>query len=78
VLGESAPGMTEIKAAVPGTVWKIVVNPGDKVKAGDKIMILESMKMEIDIPAPKDGIIAHIAVKVNDTVEEGQVLATME
>ncbi len=77
-MGEAAPGMTEIKSAVPGTVWKILVNPGDKVKAGDKIMILESMKMEIDIPAPKDGVIAHIAVKVNDTVEEGQVLATME
>ncbi|BCD67710.1 biotin/lipoyl-containing protein [Nitratiruptor sp. YY09-18] len=76
--GEAAGGMTEIKSAVPGTVWKILVNPGDQVKAGDKIMILESMKMEIDIPAPKDGVIAHIAVKVNDTVEEGQVLATME
>ncbi|MRI83169.1 MAG: biotin attachment protein [Nitratiruptor sp.] len=77
-LGESAPGLTEIKSAVPGTVWKILVNPGDRVKAGDKIMILESMKMEIDIPAPKDGVIAHIAVKINDQVEEGQVLATME
>ncbi|MRJ03050.1 MAG: biotin/lipoyl-binding protein [Epsilonproteobacteria bacterium] len=77
-MGEAAPGMTEIKSAVPGTVWKILVNPGDKVKAGDKIMILESMKMEIDIPAPRDGVIAHIAVKVNDQVEEGQVLATME
>ncbi|BAF70411.1 biotin/lipoyl-containing protein [Nitratiruptor sp. SB155-2] len=76
--GEAAGGMVEIKSAVPGTVWKILVNPGDKVKAGDKIMILESMKMEIDIPAPQDGVIAHIAVKVNDSVEEGQVLATME
>jgi len=77
-MGESAPGLTEIKAPVPGNVWKIVVNPGDKVKAGDKIMILEAMKMEIDVPAPKDGVIAHIAVRVNDTVQEGQVLATME
>ncbi|WP_187647179.1 biotin/lipoyl-containing protein [Nitrosophilus labii] len=77
-MAESAPGMTEIKAAVPGNVWKILVNPGDKVKAGDKIMILEAMKMEIDIPAPKDGVIAHIAVRVNDSVQEGQVLATME
>ncbi|BCD60618.1 MULTISPECIES: biotin/lipoyl-containing protein [unclassified Nitratiruptor] len=76
--GEAAGGMVEIKSAVPGNVWKILVNPGDKVKAGDKIMILESMKMEIDIPAPQDGVIAHIAVKVNDSVEEGQVLATME
>ncbi len=77
-MAEAAPGMTEIKAAVPGNVWKILVNPGDKVKAGDKIMILEAMKMEIDIPAPKDGVIAHIAVRVNDSVQEGQVLATME
>ena len=75
---EASSGMTEIRATVPGNVWKILKNPGDKVKKGEKIMILEAMKMEIDVNAPHDGVIAHIAVKVNDQVEEGQVLATME
>jgi len=68
----------EVLSPVPGTVWKILVNPGDKVNAGDKIMILESMKMEIDIPAPVSGLIAHIPVKINDTISEGDVLATIE
>jgi len=41
-------------------------------------MILEAMKMEIDIIAPKDGVIASVNVKVNDSVIDGQLLATME
>lgn len=75
---ESAAGLIEIPASVPGNVWKILVTPGDKVKKDDTIIILESMKMEIDIKAPQDGVIARINTKTNDTVEEGQVLATME
>ena len=75
---ESAAGLVEIPASVPGNVWKILVTPGDKVKKDDTIIILESMKMEIDIKAPQDGIIARINTKTNDTVEEAQILATME
>ena len=68
----------EVESPVPGNIWKILVNPGDKVKKGDKLMIIESMKMEIDIPSPVDGIIAHIPVKVNDSVNEGDILVTIE
>jgi pyruvate carboxylase subunit B len=75
---ESAAGLIEIPASVPGNVWKILVTPGDKVKKDDTIIILESMKMEIDIKAPQDGVIARINTKTNDAVEDGQVLATME
>lgn len=71
-------GSFEIHSQTPGNVWKILVNAGDKVKEGDKIMILEAMKMEIDIVAPKDGVIASVNVKVNDSVIDGQLLATME
>ena len=71
-------GSIEIHSQTPGTVWKILANPGDSIKEGEKIMILEAMKMEIDIVAPLDGVIASINVKVNDSVIDGQLLATME
>ena len=73
-----AAGSVEIHSQTPGNVWKIVKNPGDTVAEGDVIMILEAMKMEIDITAPKAGKIASINVNVNDSVADGQLLATME
>lgn len=67
----------EIKALLPGSVWKIVANPGQSVQEGDKIMILESMKMEIDVVAPRGGVVKSINVSVNDKVVEGQVVAVL-
>jgi len=67
----------EIKALLPGNVWKIVANPGQSVAEGDKIMILESMKMEIDVVAPRGGVVKSINVNVNDKVVEGQVVAVL-
>jgi len=67
----------EIKALLPGNVWKIVANPGQSVSEGDKILILESMKMEIDVLAPRGGVIKTINVNVNDKVVEGQVVAVI-
>ncbi|WP_456450105.1 biotin/lipoyl-containing protein [Hydrogenimonas sp.] len=78
VPAENAPGMTEVTAQVPGNVWKIVKNPGDSVEEGEVIMILEAMKMEIDVPSPKAGTIAKINVTTNQAVTEGQVLALVE
>ncbi|HIP18574.1 MAG TPA: biotin attachment protein, partial [Sulfurovum sp.] len=71
-------GSVEINSQTPGNVWKILKNPGDSVAEGDIIMILEAMKMEIDIAAPKAGKIVSINVNVNDTVADAQLLATME
>ena len=68
---------TEIKALLPGNVWKIVMNPGQSVNEGDVIMILESMKMEIDVVASKGGVIQSINVATNDKVVEGQVVAVI-
>jgi len=76
--GDSGKGSTEIVAQTPGNVWKIFLSPGDSVKEGDKILTLEAMKMEIDIQAPKDGVIKSIDVDSNDTVSDGQLLATMD
>jgi len=66
-----------VDAAVNGNVWKILVNVGDVVEKDQPIMILEAMKMEIDINAPQAGTITSINVSPNESVEEGQQLATI-
>jgi len=71
-------GSLEINSQTPGSVWKILKVPGESVHEGEQIMILEAMKMEIDIVAERAGVIKSIDVKVNDTVIDGQLLATME
>ena len=71
-------GSVEVHSQTPGNVWKVVANVGDTLKEGDPIMILEAMKMEIDIPAPQDGVLKSINVNTNDVVQDGQLLATMD
>ena len=66
---------TVVPAAVNGAVWKILVNEGDTVAKDQQIMILEAMKMEIEIIAPVAGVISKILVNTTDSVEEGQALA---
>lgn len=70
-------GSVEITASVPGKVFKVEASVGQAVKAGDSIVILESMKMEIPVVAPQDGTVASIDVAVGDAVENGDTLATM-
>ena len=73
----AAAGAIEVKASVPGKVCKIEANVGQALKAGDPIVILEAMKMEIPVVAPQDGTLAGINVAVGDAVENGAVLASM-
>lgn len=73
----AAAGAIEVKASVPGKVFKVEANVGQTVKAGDAIVVLEAMKMEIPVVAPQDGVVAGINVAVGDTVENGDVLASM-
>ncbi|MCT7910197.1 biotin attachment protein, partial [Arcobacter lacus] len=68
---------TEVPAAVNGNVWKILVKEGDRVEKDQQIMILEAMKMEIDITAPVSGTISKILVEPSSSVEEGQTLAVI-
>ena len=70
-------GSVEVKASVPGKVFKIEAPAGTAVKTGDAIIILEAMKMEIPVVAPQDGTVASINVSVGDAIENGDVLATM-
>jgi len=66
---------TAVPAAVNGAVWKILVKEGDVVEKDQQIMILEAMKMEIDVTAPVAGVITKILVNTTDSVDEGQSLA---
>ncbi len=75
---DNTKGNIEVYSQTPGTVWKIVANIGDKIKEGDTIMILEAMKMEIEISAPQDGVIKSIEVELNQSITDGQLLATLD
>ncbi len=68
----------EIKAQITGVVFQVVARPGDTVKAGDPILVLESMKMEIPVEAPRAGTVVKIRVKEGETVQEGETVALME
>ena len=70
-------GAVKVTASVPGKVFKLNATAGQSLKAGDPIVTLEAMKMEIPVVAPQDGTIASIDVAAGDAVESGQVLATM-
>jgi acetyl-CoA carboxylase biotin carboxyl carrier protein len=69
---------TKVLSELNGTVWKIESAPGDRVAEGDTLILLESMKMEIPVMAPKDGVVKEILVKEEQAVTEGEVLATLE
>jgi len=68
----------DIKAEVTGKVWKLEAAAGTALTTGDIVMILESMKMEIPVEAPKAGRLAAVTVAEGDSVKEGQVLARLE
>lgn len=69
---------TQVEAQIAGSVWKIERAVGDVVKEEDVLMILESMKMEIQVEAPCGGRIREIWVQEGQAIEEGAVLAVIE
>ncbi len=66
--------VNELKAPMPGQVLNVVVQVGQQVAKGDKLLVLEAMKMENAIKSPTDAEIAAIEVKKGDTVEKNQVM----
>ena len=70
-------GGIKVTAGAAGKVFQIPTKVGQAVKAGDAVVIIEAMKMEIPVVAPEDGTIASIDVAVGDAVEAGGVLATL-
>ncbi len=74
--GRSASGGTDsLEAPMPGQVRQVEVIEGDAVSAGQTLLILEAMKMEIRISAPHAGIVSRLLAQVGQTVERGQMLA---
>jgi biotin carboxyl carrier protein len=72
-----AGGPDDKLAPLGGVVKEILVAVGASVKAGDKVMVIEAMKMKTAVTAHKDGKVTAIAVNVNDAVEAGQVLLSI-
>lgn len=73
----SGAGSVKIEAGAAGKVFKIEKKPGDAVKRGEAVLVLEVMKMETPVVAPQDGTVASIDVAVGDAVESGALLATL-
>ncbi len=63
---------------MPGNILDVKVKVGDKVTNGQCLCVLEAMKMENEIPAPRDGVITSVVVAKGATVEAGSVLVTLQ
>ena len=70
-------GNVKVEAGAAGKVFSIDSKPGDSLKRGDTILVLEVMKMETPVVAPEDGTVASIDVTVGQAVEAGALLATL-
>ena len=68
----------DIKAHITGVVFQVVAHPGDTVAEGDPVIVLESMKMEIPVEAPRAGAVKEIRVEEGRTVQEGDIVAVLE
>ena len=70
--------MTEVRSEMVANVWKVVVAAGDEVAAGDPLVILESMKMEIPVAAPVAGKVSELGVEEGGVVQEGDLIALID
>ena len=77
VAPKGAAGAVVVKAPMPGTLIKVNVKPGDAVKKGDVLCVLEAMKMENDIMAPADGVVASVEAAKGASVATDAVLVTL-
>ncbi|EOS32367.1 hypothetical protein C807_00597 [Lachnospiraceae bacterium 28-4] len=72
-----AAGSVRVEAGAAGKVFAVEAKVGQTIKAGDTVVVLEAMKMEIPVVAPQDGTVASVDVSVGDPVEAGALLATL-
>ena len=78
VLGEIIVAEIKVQSEITGKVWSIEASVGDSLEEEDTIIVLESMKMEIPVVAPREGSLKEILVAEGDTITEGQDVAIME
>lgn len=67
-----------LKAPLPGTISEILVQAGQRVNAGETVLVLEAMKMKNNIETETSGTVSAILVKPNDTVKEGEVMLVID
>ena len=70
-------GCETMTAPIPGSVWKITVNEGSKIKKGDVLAVLESMKMEFTVESEYDGVLKKIFVRTGQQINAGQIIAAI-
>ncbi len=70
--------MAEIRAEMVANVWKVVATEGQQIEAGDTVVILESMKMEIPVLAEDPGTLSKINVAEGDVIQEGDLIAVID
>ena len=63
---------------MPGTIVNVVVSAGQSVKSGDVLLVLEAMKMENEIMAPRDGVVAGVHVSKGESVDSGKALVSLQ
>ncbi len=73
----AAAGAGDLRSPLPGVILDVMVSEGDTVKMGQRLMLLEAMKMENNIDADRDGVVRSIKVRKGDSVLEGDVLLTI-
>jgi acetyl-CoA carboxylase biotin carboxyl carrier protein len=74
---ERSTAMADVAAHITGTVWKIEVKVGQQISAGETLVILESMKMEMPVEAEEGGTVKEIRCKEAQAVNEGDVLVVL-
>lgn len=70
--------MSELKSTMAGTVFTVDVSKGDEVTAGQAVVVLESMKMEIPVEAEEGGKVKDVLVNIGDFINEGDTILTFE
>jgi biotin carboxyl carrier protein len=71
-------GPTHVRAIIPGRIVSVSIVPGDPVEAGQQLLVVEAMKMQNELRAPRDGIVSSVAVGVGGTIEVGDLLLVLE
>ncbi len=71
-------GRAEVRSVMPGRIAALLVKEGQHVKAGQGVVVVEAMKMENELPAPKDGRVTAVRVRAGETVEAGAILMSVE